>query len=276
MPVPKRWHPVSRDLNQDPEVWELTTRHGDRALRIWLEILAAADKTSNQIPLGGLWFSSLAQLTRMNLKTVVQVIVWMIDRGWIVVQGDQQAARIWFEPLQDLCRNWPKTRRKLAEDLPEIGRTLPGDSLHRRHILSLATCKYWKYRKRREASSAEDGSPPLLSVSALPNKKEKIAGSTSSSPANGIPRKRTMVMADEEFIAALKQNPAYAGIDIDREIGKLQAWLLTPKGKDKQMTRQRLVNWLNRIDTPLAPSRNGHYAQKNNVRTTQHCERIPL
>ena len=49
-------------------------------------------------------------------------------------------------------------------------------------------------------------------------------------------------MPDETFVAQLKQNAAYQGLDIDREMGKLQAWLLTPKGKGKIAdTRQRLV-----------------------------------
>jgi len=63
--------------------------------------------------------------------------------------------------------------------------------------------------------------------------------------------KRAIVLADNEFIQALKENPAYEGIDIDREIWKLDAWLLTPRGKGKQKTRQRIVNWLNRAEKPV-------------------------
>jgi uncharacterized protein YdaU (DUF1376 family) len=80
-------------------------------------------------------------------------------------------------------------------------------------------------------------------------KEEKIAGSTASSPARGTSRR--IVLADDAFIAALKQNPAYRGIDIDREIGRINAWLLTPKGRGKRLTRQRLVQWLNNIDQPM-------------------------
>lgn len=86
------------------------------------------------------------------------------------------------------------------------------------------------------------------SSSSMKNK-EKIAVSTSSSPASSI--KRILKVPDEAFIARLKQNAAYRDLDIDREIGKLQAWLLTPKGKGKHLTQQRLVNWLNRVDTSM-------------------------
>lgn len=92
------------------------------------------------------------------------------------------------------------------------------------------------------------------SSSSSEKKEEKIAGSPSALPANGTPKKRKLNLTDEEFIAELKNNPAYRGIDIDREISKLNAWLLTPKGRGKQLTQSRLVNWLNKIDVPL----NGH------------------
>jgi len=67
-------------------------------------------------------------------------------------------------------------------------------------------------------------------------------------PTNGI------VLTDDAFLASLKRNPAYEGIDIDRELGKLDAWLSTPRGRGKQKTRQRIVNWLNRADRPMAAS----------------------
>ena len=58
-------------------------------------------------------------------------------------------------------------------------------------------------------------------------------------------------MADDQFLQALKDNPAYKGIDFDRELGRMDAWLLTPKGRGRKKTRQFVVNWLNRVDRPL-------------------------
>lgn len=66
-----------------------------------------------------------------------------------------------------------------------------------------------------------------------------------------LSRNKRAYPVDEEFILQLKQNPAYKHIDIDREIAKIKAWLLTPKGRGKFLTRGRLVNWLNKIDVPL-------------------------
>lgn len=56
-----------------------------------------------------------------------------------------------------------------------------------------------------------------------------------------------------DFIESLKANPAYAGIDIDRELAKMDAWLQTPKGRGRQKTKGFIVNWLNKIDVPPQP-----------------------
>lgn len=79
--------------------------------------------------------------------------------------------------------------------------------------------------------------------------------SQSAQSVDPSPPKRRPYPADNEFIAALKANPAYAQIDIDREIHKARAWLLTPAGRGRQLTRKFIVNWLNRTDTPLLPEK---------------------
>lgn len=63
--------------------------------------------------------------------------------------------------------------------------------------------------------------------------------------------KKKPQISDSEFIQSLKTNPAYKGIDIDRELGKMDAWLLTSKGKGRQKTRRFILTWLNRIDKPV-------------------------
>lgn len=64
-------------------------------------------------------------------------------------------------------------------------------------------------------------------------------------------KRRGLALTDEAFLAAIRSNPAYQGIDIDTELGKLDAWLLLPRNRGKQRTRQRIVNWLNRVERPL-------------------------
>mgnify|MGYP001583286783 FL=1 len=86
-----------------------------------------------------------------------------------------------------------------------------------------------------------------------------------------------VVLADDQFIATLRANPAYQGIDLDREFGRMDAWLLTPKGRGRKKTRQFVVNWLNRVDRPLElggttpPSRR----RINDAWKTQHPASLP-
>ena len=50
MPGIKRWFPVSQHINRDSELWELCKLYGDRALRVWLEVLSIADRNEGTIP----------------------------------------------------------------------------------------------------------------------------------------------------------------------------------------------------------------------------------
>ena len=59
------------------------------------------------------------------------------------------------------------------------------------------------------------------------------------------------LLADQDFINSLKANTAYKGIDIDRELSKMDAWLSTPRGRGRKKSRGFIVNWLNKIDTPI-------------------------
>lgn len=54
---------------------------------------------------------------------------------------------------------------------------------------------------------------------------------------------------DQEFLQTLKQNEAYKHINIDIELAKMDAWLMTHKGRQK--TLRFIVNWLNKIDRPI-------------------------
>lgn len=89
---------------------------------------------------------------------------------------------------------------------------------------------------------------------------EKIAASAAPTSAGAAPSQRKirkLHLSDEEFIAELKLSPAYAGINIDAEMAKLDLWLKSPKGRGKYKTQSRVLSWLNRIERPMA-LRNGH------------------
>jgi len=64
---------------------------------------------------------------------------------------------------------------------------------------------------------------------------------------SGIPAGSNAV----DFISAIKTNPAYQGIDIDRELAKMDAWLMTPQGKGRKKSHKFILNWLNRAESSL-------------------------
>ena len=57
------------------------------------------------------------------------------------------------------------------------------------------------------------------------------------------------IVKGSDFISSLKTNPAYKGIDLETEFGKMDAWLLAHPGRQK--TKRFIVNWLNKIDKPI-------------------------
>ncbi len=71
--------------------------------------------------------------------------------------------------------------------------------------------------------------------------------STPQPPKGGV-RVPRQPPPDSAWLAELEANPAYAGISIQTELGKMQAWCKTNR---KQSSRRRFVNWLNRADKPL-------------------------
>jgi len=56
-------------------------------------------------------------------------------------------------------------------------------------------------------------------------------------------------LTDGEFIKHLIASAAYEGVDVTRELAKMDTWLLANKGRQK--TRRFIVNWLNKIDKPV-------------------------
>ena len=88
MPRIRRWHPVSHDLNGDPEVWELTDRFGDRALRVWLEILSITDRTSGVLRGHREYIeSTIGARCRMAPKTIKRILDYALEKSWLLSDG---------------------------------------------------------------------------------------------------------------------------------------------------------------------------------------------
>lgn len=127
------------------------------------------------------------------------------------------------------------------------------------------TRKLWE--QFAEAKSQQSGKPVGKGGARPPSRPSPTQpkeATTTTEQRQARPPARAPALADEPFLESLRLNPAYAGLDVDREVGKLLAWLDTPRGRGKMLTRQRLVNWLNHADQPMA-SPNGQPASRRNV-----------
>src|SRR5207249_835181 len=122
--------------------------------------------------------------------------------------------------------------------------------------------------------AAVEPSPLLSSSSPHP----VVSGSSSALPATNNtleieqehkpremqkPRRPRVVLTDDQFMTALRANEAYKHLDLDEQLGKMDAWLSTRPGRQK--TRRFIVGWLNRQDRPV--NDNGNYARAMKTRT---------
>ena len=82
------------------------------------------------------------------------------------------------------------------------------------------------------------------------------SSSSSSSKKENIKRKK---ITDEEWLQEIRNNPAFEGVDIDKQLSLMDAWLSTKPGKQK--TRRFIVNWLSRADKPIKTKSTQHPIQ---------------
>ena len=72
-------------------------------------------------------------------------------------------------------------------------------------------------------------------------------GRESAPTAHNANAKKTQTEA--EWLQELRCADAYTGIDVDRELSKCHVWC---RNNNREFTRRRFVNWLNRADKPIS------------------------
>lgn len=60
-------------------------------------------------------------------------------------------------------------------------------------------------------------------------------------------------LTDDDFWKVMAEK--FSWVDVSRERSKMEAWLLTPKGRGRHITRRFVVNWLSKIDAPMEQRR---------------------
>jgi uncharacterized protein YdaU (DUF1376 family) len=105
-----------------------------------------------------------------------------------------------------------------------------------------------------EEPIAVDGSSSSSSSSSSdPPSGDREKATSRAKARSASPRKSTV--CDWEYLEDLQKNPAYTDLDVNHVFHKMAAWCQV---RNKQPTRSRLINWLNREERPLRPVANGH------------------
>lgn len=95
MPRIRRWFPVSHDINRDPEVWALTEKFSDKALRIWLECLSIADRNEGVVTRAlDDWCRAVTFLLRTHHRRTTEVVAEFLRLGWLVLDEDHKTVRV--------------------------------------------------------------------------------------------------------------------------------------------------------------------------------------
>ena len=101
--------------------------------------------------------------------------------------------------------------------------------------------------KVKEGKVREKGEEKEQAADAAPTSAEFSLGDEAKPTKSDEP-------TDSDWLVGLCSDPAYSGLDVEREHAKCIRWC---KEHGKQPTRRRFVNWLNRCDKPMACEVNG-------------------
>ncbi|HBP90862.1 MAG TPA: hypothetical protein DD706_24610 [Nitrospiraceae bacterium] len=218
MPSIKRWFHLSQEINRDPEFREYVKKFGLGGLRFWLEALATLDRTDNFWDLHrGFDLGLLAASCQTKTSIIRGSYEHLVNINWLRVGVDQGMKMFIYAP------NWAKYNKK-REDKGSMSDTLRGDeNLH-----------------------------PIPSPipSPIPKKEEK------SIAVSDKPKRPPRQSFEEWWEAEVKSSPAYAGINLERELAKMKVWLTKPENRGRKLTTKFALNWLNKIDP--GESVNGH------------------
>ncbi|MDD5244071.1 MAG: hypothetical protein PHU49_08640 [Syntrophorhabdaceae bacterium] len=128
------------------------------------------------------------------------------------------------------------------------------------------------YRKRENKPITKDVIPAVYGFPAEDTQfsAEEISGKEISGGKNQQTilykrkeKKRSIVPTgniNQEFLTSLKNNPAYKHINIEMELAKMDQWLLLPKNKNRKKTPRFILNWLNKIESPIEPEKKKYFS----------------
>jgi len=209
----RRWVKVWHEILTDPEFQNLSLEQQARYYNLLVYVSAHGDKGIIEIPLPARYLCHLFQSA--NNDDLIVHLNELLPLGIIVV-----------------CDN------------AKISVTISGWSKYQ-----VDSTSYERQKRFREGKSVTPKDKDKEEDKEKDKEKDKtLVVPVAKNRGNG----KQPSLSDAEFIDTLKASSAYKGINIDRELSRMDMWLLTPKGKGRKKTRRFIVNWLNKIDVSIA------------------------
>lgn len=194
-------------------------------------------------------------LTQAEVGAYIRLLCYQWGRG-SVPEDTEKLARIAGGPVSDDVRaKFPGgvnerlegERRKQAEYREERSRSGAMGANRRWHSHGTANSSAnglangSANQQPMANGMANDGSP---SPSPSPTPSNTLVVCDTKAPT----AKKAKRLTHEEFLANIKADPTYTGIDIDRALGRCRLWCET---NGKEFSPRRIVNWLNN-ERPIA------------------------
>ncbi len=197
----------------------------DKTRIVWITMLAIADAAgvvSASIP-------GLASVSNVDTEAARAAVAKLQDIDPDSRTKDFDGRRIEAIDGGWHILNYAKYRRMLSED-------------ERREYKAK-----WIAEKRRQLSTVDKSRKKSMPSTQAEAEAEAEAEKKGEASVRRMPTGRNGLV-DSEWIASLKSDKTYAGVDVDRELGKMHQWC-----KIRQLTpsRRRFINWLNRAEKPM-------------------------
>jgi hypothetical protein len=188
--------------------------------KVWITMLALSDRDGYIRGSSG-WLADKAQVSKEECEIALNKF---LNPDATSRTPDHDGRRI--EQLEDgwLVLNYLTFRDRLSDDHKAI--------LSRERV-----------RKHREQWNALRNAPSV--TSSIPaSASASVSDSAKKGGAGG-----KVKLTDAEFLDHIRKT--YTWLCLDTELAKMDTWLLTQGGR-RQKTRRFIVNWLNRVEKPLA------------------------
>jgi len=176
-------------------------------------------------------------------------------KGWINLLALAKEHGGLIPPLEDVAfrlRTTEEEVRRLVEVLVKCklldsdGENVAPHNWHRRQFESDSSTERVK-RFRNVSETLVETAPETDTEPETEPEQSRAETET-----RGKPRQRP-VQADDEFLDGLQKNPAYSALNVRHCYQRMVAWCDV---NNKQPSRRRFINWLNREDKPMiAPAK---------------------